>query len=510
MVTRHSSLITSTLFCTTALLSSCDQGIEQPNIIYFLADDLGYSEVGCYGQELIETPNIDRLAENGIRFTQHYSGAPVCAPARCILLTGQHSGHAFIRGNHEWGERGEVWNFAKAVEDPNLEGQYPLADSIVTVAELLREAGYATGMVGKWGLGGPGSEGVPNRQGFDFFYGYNCQRQAHTYYPKHLWKNEEKDLLDNKLVAPGTKLPEGADPYDPASYANFTLNEYSPDRMISEALGFIDQFADQLFFLYFATPIPHAPLQAPKEWVDRYVEKFGDEEPYIGNRGYFPNRYPHATYTAMVSYMDDQLGQLINKLKELDLYDNTLIIFSSDNGPTYNGGTDSPFFNPGPFQVQQGRGKGYVYEAGIRVPMIASWPGKTKAGTSTDLLSCFYDVLPTLCEAAGYTGEFETDGISLLPSITGSNTKDQHDYLYWEFPEYRGQQAVRLDNWKGIRQNMQQGNLEIELYDLSSDIREENNVADQHPDIVGKIRKIMEQEHRKAALERFHINALDQ
>ncbi|MCD6331821.1 MAG: arylsulfatase [Bacteroidales bacterium] len=495
-----------------AALAGCTQKpAEKPNILYILADDLGYSEVGCYDQTKIETPVIDQMAQNGIRFTQHYAGSAVCAPSRCVLLTGLHGGHAFIRGNHEWGERGDVWNYAKAVEDPHLEGQYPLADSIVTVAELLQEAGYTTGIVGKWGLGAPESEGIPNRQGFDFFYGYNCQRQAHTYYPKFLWENEKKDWFDeNELVAPGTKLPKGADPYDWNSYAKFNQKVYSPDPMLAEALKFIENSQGTPFFLYYAFTIPHVALQAPKEWIDHYVEKFGDEPPYLGKKGYFPQRYPHAAYAAMVSYMDHQIGIVIDKLKELGEYDNTLIIFSSDNGPTYNGGTDSPWFNPGPFNVGYGWGKGFLHEAGIREPMIAQWPGHIQPGSETDLPSCFYDVLPTLCDVAGIKPGIPTDGISFLPTLLGQKNQKKHDYLFWEFPEYHGQQAVRMGPWKGIRMNMQKGNLSIQLYNLDEDIREEHDVAAEHPDIVEQIRKIMEKEHQKAALKRFWIKAIDE
>ena len=495
---------------TLALLSSCENKVDvKPNIVYFLADDLGYSEVGAYGQTKIETPNIDRLAEQGMRFTQHYAGSAVCAPSRCILLTGQHGGHAFIRGNHEWGERGDVWSFAKMAEDPGLEGQYPLADSIVTIAERLKEVGYTTAVVGKWGLGAPGSEGIPTRQGFDFFYGYNCQRQAHTYYPTHLWKNEEKDPFNNELVVPGTKLDDGADPYNWNSYAKFNLTVYSPDLMIVEALDFIERSGNDPFFLYFATPIPHAALQAPNEWVDRYVAKFGDEEPYLGNKGYFPQRYPHAAYAGMVSYMDDQLGKIMEKLKEVGKYENTLIMFSSDNGPTFNGGTDSPWFNAGPFKVEQGWGKGYLHEAGIRVPMIASWPDRIEPGTVTDLPSVFYDIFPTLCDVVNLEPGTGLDGVSILPTLLGKKGQKEREYLFWDFPEYGGQQAVRLGKWKGIRFNMQKGNLDIELFNLEDDIKEEHNVAAEHPDVVANIASIMEKEHEKAVLDRFWIKALD-
>lgn len=497
------------------LLSAAIAGVpglarDKPNIIYILADDLGYTEIGPYGQKLIETPNLDRLAQNGMRFTQHYCGSPVSAPSRCVLMTGRHSGHAYIRGNHEWAERGDVWNFIKAEDDPNLEGQYPIADSLKTLAEYLKTAGYRTGIIGKWGLGAPFSEGAPNRQGFDYFFGYNCQRQAHTYYPKHLWRNEDKVLLDNSLVVPGTRLAPGADTLDPASYARFSQRYYSPALFADEANRFIEKNSGQPFFLYFASTLPHLALQAPKEWVDKYVAKFGDEKPYLGEQGYFPSRYPHATYAAMVSYLDDQVGQLIKKLKETGQYENTLIIFSSDNGYAYNAGCDPAWFNSfAPFAVTYGRGKGFVHEGGIRVPMIASWPGKIKPGSETKLISCFYDILPTVCEAAGIPIPAETDGISFLPTLLGEKKQPKHEYLYWDFPEYNGQQAVRMGPWKGLRLNMQKGNTILQLFNLDDDSKEINDIAGQHPDLVDQILGIMQKEHRKSEFSRFYIKAID-
>ena len=481
----------------------------KPNIIYILADDLGYGELGCYGQQKIETPNLDDLATNGVRFTDHYAGAPVCAPSRCVLLTGKHLGHAHIRGNDEWGERGEVWDFAKAVEDPNLEGQRPLPQGTNTIASLLKTAGYKTGMIGKWGLGAPLTNGIPTKQGFDFFCGYNCQRQAHTYYPKHLWRNEEKIWLDNDLVVPGTKLDKDADPYDETSYARYSLKEYSPDIMHKEAINFIRKNKNQPFFFYYASTIPHVPLQAPKKWVDKYVKKFGDEEPYDGSKGYFPCRYPKATYAAMVSYLDYQIGDLIRELKELGIYENTIIIFSSDNGPSYNGGTDSPWFNSGGlFKSEYGWGKGFVHEGGIRVPMITSWPAKIKEGKVSEHISSFYDVLPTVCELADIDIPADVDGKSFLPELTGAGTKEKQDHYYWEFPSYSGQQALRMGKWKAIRRDIFKGNMDIELYDLEKDVREQNNVASQNPDIVKKIEKILKAEHTEAVIERFKIKEL--
>lgn len=493
--------------CGPAEPGSKDGAGRRPNIVYILADDLGYGELGIYGQQLIETPNIDALAQSGMRFTQHYSGAPVCAPARCALLTGQHGGHAYVRGNDEWGERGQVWDFKAMFEDPFLEGQRPLPDSIVTVAELMQSAGYVTGAFGKWGLGAPTTEGVPNKQGFNTFFGYNCQRQAHTFYPLHLWKNEERVLLNNRLVAPNSRLPEGADPNDPASYADFQLTDYAPDLIHQEALRFMETNEDKPFFLYYPSIIPHVPLQAPQEWVEYYEKKLGPETPYTAN-SYFPNRTPRATYAAMISYLDQQVGELVAKLKELGLYENTLILFSSDNGPTYVGGADAAFFDSaGPFSEDYGRTKGFVFEGGIRVPLIAAWPGHIASGTESEHISAFYDVLPTLCEVAGIAIPETTDGISFLPTLLGKK-QVEHDYLYWEFPSYTGQQAVRMGNWKGIRQHIFDGNTGIELYDLQNDPQEQNNVAAEHPDVVEQIKSIMTTAHRPAELDRFKMEEL--
>lgn len=502
MIRRWATVL---LLCLTSFMFSQQ---DKPNIIYFLADDLGYGEVGAYGQEKIKTPNIDALAAVGMKFTQHYSGAPVCAPARYILLTGNHAGHAYIRGNDEWTERGDVWDYEKMFANPELEGQRPIPDTTITLAELLKTRGYATGIFGKWGLGAPNTEGVPNRQGFDEFYGYNCQRQAHNLYPTHLWHNDKKVLLNNELIAPHQQLDSLADPYDEKNYRSFTQKDYAPTLIHEKALAFIEHNQNQPFFLYYASPLPHLPLQAPAQLVEAYRKQFGEEEPYVGDKGYFPNRYPRATYAAMISYLDQQLGELVAKLKALGLYDNTLIIFSSDNGPTYTGGVDYKFFESSkPFGNGYGKTKGFVYEGGIRVPMIASWPGQIKPGSSTGHISAFYDVLPTICDIVGVEPLPEVDGISFAPVLMG-NEQPQHDFLYWEFPSYNGQQAVRMGKWKGIRKNIFDGNKTIELYDLEKDTGETNDVADQHPEIVQQIETIMQQEHTPAKNKKFRFPQL--
>ncbi|HNV65779.1 MAG TPA: arylsulfatase [Bacteroidales bacterium] len=475
----------------------------KPNIILIIADDLGYGDTGPYGQSKIETPNIDRLAAEGLRFTHFYAGSPVCAPSRCVLLTGMHTGHSQVRGNDEWEERGDVWSYRAMIADSTLEGQKPLAESTVTIASLLQRNGYITGAVGKWGLGAPHTDGRPVSQGFDFFYGYNCQRIAHTYYPTHLWRNNHRVWLRNDTLAPHTGLDQGSDPLDPASYEKYSLPDYAPDLMFREILGFIDSCSGKPFFLYWATPIPHLALQAPEEWVNRYHEKFGEEPPYNGNEGYFPVRYPHATYAAMISYLDDQIGSLITHLKERGIYENTIIFFTSDNGPAWSAGTDPEWFaSASPFRGSEGYGKGSLNEGGIRVPLIASWPGVTEPGGVTGHLSAFQDFLPTICEITGTEIPGETDGISFLAVLRGGKQKD-HDYLYWEFPEYGGQQAVLIGRYKALRKGMHNGNDAFALYDLENDPQESVDISADHPEIMKRVGEIIRKEHNTSGNPRW-------
>ena len=491
-----------------ALLSSCQkkQEIGKPNIIYILADDLGRAELGCFGQNKIETPNIDRLAQEGMCFTNHYAGQAVSGPSRCVLFTGLHTGHSYIRGNDEVPSRGKVWDHHAMLADSSLEGQRPVPANTVMIPRKLKEGGYTTACIGKWGLGWPGSESTPNKMGFDFFYGYNCQRQAHTYYPPFLYRNECREYLENELLVPHTKLDKGADPYDEKSYAKYTKKQYSPDLMYKEILGFVERSKDEPFALFWTTPVPHVPLQAPAEWVNYYKNKFGDEEPYLGNKDYFPCRYPRATYAAMVSYWDEQIGGLVKKLKELGIYENTVIIFTSDNGPTFNGGSDSQFFDSAkPYKSERGWGKASLREGGIRVPMIASWPGHIPAGSSSDLLSAFWDMMPTMCELAGVQPPV-TDGISMVPEMLGHGTRQRrHEFLYWEYPEGGGQLAVRIGQWKAFVPGVMKGNREVELYNLTKDPREQVNVAAEHPEIVNKALEIIRKQHQEPEVELFKM-----
>jgi arylsulfatase A len=449
-----------------------------PNVVFFLADDLGYGEVGVYGQTRIRTPSIDRIAAEGIRFTQHYSGSPVCAPSRCALLTGLHMGHAYIRDNDEMDERGDVWH------DPALEGQRPLLDGTFTLGSLFQNAGYATGAMGKWGLGGPGSTGHPNRQGFDHWYGYLCQRVAHNYYPTHLWRNEEKDLLEgNDYFYPHQRLPEDADPEDPASYEAYSGAIYSQDVIAEEARAFIREHAQEPFFLYLPFTVPHASLQVPEDSLEEYADAF-EETPYTGSQGYLPHPKPRAAYAAMVTRMDREVGRILDLLEELGLAEDTLVIFTSDNGPTFNGGTDSAFFD----SAAGLRGlKTQLWEGGIRVPLVARWPGRIPPGTVSDLPSAFWDFLPTFAELLEQPLPVPTDGLSLLPTLGGSRrTQEEHEYLYWEF---QGRQAVRMGDWKAYRTA---ADGRFELFDLAADPGEEVEVSTGNPEVVARITDILD------------------
>ena len=440
-----------------------------PNIIYVLADDLGYAEVGCYGQTKIKTPNIDALAESGIRFTNHYSGSPVCASSRCVLMTGKHTGHAYIRGNTEVGGWGP--------DEP--EGQTPLADAEITIAEILKQKGYQTAVIGKWGLGGPGSVGHPNFQGFDFFYGYLCQRVAHNYYPTHLWHNHDVDVLGNRYFKAHQRIKSV--PASDSEWKKYQGEVYATDTMIEHAETFITNNKSKPFFLYYATVVPHAALQVPDDSLEQYKGTF-DDQPYLGNKGYLPHPYPRAAYAAMVTRMDRNVGRIIKIVKQHELQDDTLIVFSSDNGPTYNGGTDSKFFN----STGSLRGlKGSLFEGGIRVPMIASWPGQIPAGNVTDHVSSFQDVMPTVCEIVGARLPDQTDGISFLPTLTGELDKQkQHNSLYWEL---KNQQAFRQGDWKLYRRANKNGKTKSHLFNLADDEAEQNNLAESHPEKLNEL-----------------------
>ena len=468
------------VLCTSLVVVACSSVQKEdplPNIVYILADDLGYGDLSCYGQSKFSTPNIDRLASQGMLFRQHYSGCTVSAPSRSSLMTGLHTGHTPIRGNRQW--------------DP--EGQWPLPDQSFTIPEMLKIKGYTTGAFGKWGLGFTGTGGDPNIQGFDRFFGYNCQSLAHNYYPGHLWDNDRKILLhENDSGKSGV---------------------YAPDLIHKAALDFMVLNKDKPFFLFYPTTIPHAELFAKEEYMNRFRGKFIPEKSFSGvDSGpeyrlgpYSSQPEAHAAFAAMVTMLDDYVGELMAKLKELGLEDNTIVIFTSDNGPHLEGGADPDYFN------SNGDLKGYkrdMYEGGIRVPMIVRWPHTVKAGTSTDHISAFWDVMPTFAEIAGTAYPGDIDGISFLPVLEGNNKEQQqHDYLYWEFHEKGGKIAVRMGDWKGIMLNADDPeSQQFELYYLPADIGETNNIGS-NPDIEKKIKSIMMEAHTESEVFPFKFES---
>ncbi|MCK5134186.1 MAG: arylsulfatase [Bacteroidales bacterium] len=460
------------LLLSGLLFAGCDRksageksGINGPNIIYILADDLGYGDLSCYGQEKFSTPHLDKLANEGIRFTRHYSGSTVCAPSRSVLMTGLHTGHTPIRGNQE----------------VKPEGQALLPASAVTLAELLKEAGYVTGAFGKWGLGYPGSEGDPVNQGFDRFFGYNCQRYAHRYYPEYLWDNDQKVFL------------EGNDWTSTTTYA--------PDVIQEKTLEFIKENRDTSFFAYVPIVIPHAELIVPDDAIlSKYLEKF-PEAPYVGKPGadygpdmvigmYCSQENPHATFAAMVNRIDNYVEEIIKTVEKLGIAENTIIMFTSDNGPHQEGGGDPDFFN------SSGGLRGVkrdLYEGGVRVPLIVSWPGTVKGERVSHHISAFWDVLPTVGEIVGMEIT-NSDGISFLPELLGQE-QPEHDFLYWEFHERGGKQAILKDGWKSVKLNVGRNpNAPLELYHLETDPMEKNNVAANHPDLIETFSQMMEKE----------------
>ncbi len=422
----------------------------RPNIVFILADDLGYGDLGCYGQQMIKTPHIDRLAAAGVRFTNCYAGSTVCAPSRCTLMTGRHTGHARIRSN----------------------SRVPLELEDVTVAEVLKSVGYATGIVGKWGLGEPDTTGIPTRQGFDQWFGYLDQHHAHNYYPDYLWKNEEKIALANVVK----------------DNVATTRVAYSADLFTREALDFLDRSKGEPFFLYLPFTLPHANNEAGKN---------GMEVPSDAPYSHEPWPQPQKNHAAMITYLDMQVGKVLAKLSELGLDEQTIVFFSSDNGPHREGGADPEFFkSSGPL-----RGfKRSLHDGGIRVPMIVRYPNKIAAGTLSSQVWAFWDILPTLAELAGGQVPPGLDGISMVPAILGEKAAGRaqanHEYLYWEFPERGFGQAVRWGDWKAVRAKP---GAPLELYDLAHDLGETNDVARQHADILERIESILVTAHTAPA-----------
>lgn len=450
-------MVVSLLVCGTYDTHSATAPARKPNIIFILADDLGYGELGCYGQKLIKTPNIDKLAGEGIRFTQFYAGSTVCAPSRSVLMTGQHVGHTRVRGN---------------AGNQNMQAQM-LRDEDVTIAEVLKSAGYKTAIIGKWGLGMPGDEGVPTKQGFDYFFGYLSQRHAHNHYPDFLWRNEEKVPLPNQIVHVGD---EGA------GYATNRV-VYAGDLFLKESLNFIESNKDRPFFLFMSVVVPHANNERRQALGD------GEEVPDYGiykDMNWTDQNKGHA---AAITRLDSHVGEILKKLDELGIAENTIVFFSSDNGPQKEGGCDPDFFDSnGPL-----RGiKRDLYEGGIRVPLIARWKGKIKPGQTSNHVGYFGDMMATFAELAGAVPPTDIDSLSIVPTLLGNKSKQkEHRFLYWEFNERGFSQAILLNGrWKGIR-TLRRDN-PIQLFDLKNDISEQHDVASKYPDIVNEIRVLME------------------
>lgn len=464
------SALAALLMCAVPAVAVAQ--LTPPNVVLIVADDLGWAELGCYGQKLIKTPALDKLAAGGMKFTQFYSGQAVCAPSRCTLMTGKHTGHAAIRDNREAPNKGE--------------GQLPMPADEVTVATLLKKQGYTTAAMGKWGLGMFGTSGDPLTHGFDTFYGYNCQRHAHSHYPTYLYRNDKRFDLKGNDGAKG--------------------DSFTQDLFEKEALAFLDATPkNKPFFLYLPFTVPHVAVQVPEDSLKEYEGKLGDDPAYDGKKGYRVHPAPHAGYAAMVTRMDRTVGRITDKLAELKLDKNTLVLFTSDNGPTHNvGGADSTFFK----SAGDLKGlKGSLYEGGIRVPLIAYWPGKIKAGATCDTPFAFWDLLPTLCDAAAIETPKGVDGVSFFPTLMGKGGQKTHDFLYWEFPGYGGQQAVREGDWKAVRQKLGQKKIVTELYDLKTDPNETTDVAAKHPEVLKKLEKRMEEQHTPS--KEFPLQAID-
>ncbi len=464
-VTVNSMHLTlSSLFLTflaTASLTVDAMAGQKPNIIYILLDDAGYGDLSCYGQEKFQTPHIDRLATEGMKFTNHYAGSTVCAPTRSVIMSGLHTGHTASRGNRE----------IRPV------GQFPIPASTFTIAEALKKAGYATGAFGKWGLGNPGSEGDPIHQGFDRFFGYNCQRNAHTYYPTWLFDDLRKIELDGKT--------------------------YAHDLIMDRAVEWIDKHHEGPFFCFLPVTIPHAAMHVPEKYAAPFRKKFPEFENKVGrygnNRPFAKN--PAAQFAGMMTALDHGIGRVLKSLEEHGIDKETIILLSSDNGPHKEGGHMPDYFNSG------GGLRGHkrdLYEGGIRCPLLVRWPEKVKAGSTSDHISAHWDLFPTFCELAGTETPQDLDGISFLPTLLGKPQK-QHEYLYWEFFEGGGKRAVRIGNWKAVQNqvNRKGQDAPIEIYDLEKDRKETSNLAAQSSELITRVRKIFNSAHTPSPLWKF-------
>ncbi|MBT8038121.1 MAG: arylsulfatase [Verrucomicrobiae bacterium] len=450
----------------TLLIALTGHAAQKPNIIYILADDLGYGDLGCYGQKVIQTPRLDQMAAEGLRFTQHYSGSTVCGPSRSCMLTGKHTGHSYVRGNGHLQMR----------LDPH--------DEIFPKA--LQQAGYHTAMIGKSGLGCNTDDAtLPNAKGFDYFFGFTSHTQAHWYFPEYLWRNSEKINYSNNTLHAG--------------------DHYSSELVINEALQYIEQQKDGPFFLHLAFQIPHASLRAKEEWKAKYrpILKETLLPPKTEHPHYSYEREPKTTYAAMVSYMDHNVGLVIDKLNELGIAENTLVMFSSDNGAMEEGGHTIKAFNS---SGDLRGGKRDLYEGGVRTPTLAWWPGKIAPGRTSDHLSAFWDISATMRDLAGARPQADTDGITMTPTLLGKPGQKKHSYLYWEFHERNGKRGIRQGKWKLIL--LKTGTIrhpKPELYNLENDPSEQHNVAQHNPEVVSQLLKSMDAAHSLSEHKNFRL-----
>lgn len=493
----------SAIGVVAATMSAGAQNQGKTNILYIMCDDMGYGDLGCYGQKFIATPRIDRLAAEGMRFTQAYAGSPVSAPSRASFMTGQHTGHTLVRGNKEYWNSGNLNQKYGNNTDYSVVGQHPYDPEHKIIPEIFKDNGYTTGMFGKWAGGYEGSASTPDKRGIDEYYGFICQFQAHLYYPNFL--NEYSASRGDTGVRRVT-LDQNI---QHAMYGDDYLNreQYSADLIHQKALEWLDkQTPDQPFLGIFTYTLPHAELIQPRDSIlSAYEDKFCacEEKKYSGDQGsrYNPVTNAHAQFAGMITRLDQQVGEILDLLERKGLAENTVVIFTSDNGPHEEGGADPTFFN------RDGLLKGTkrsTHEGGIRIPFIVRWPGKVKAGTDNDHAFAFYDLMATFCDIAGIE-DYETkyrnnsitdyfDGISIYPTLTGTGTQRKHDFLYWEFHE-TNMIGVRMGNWKLVVKSGV-----CSLYDLATDIHEDIDVASQYPDIVSEMKEIIKREHTPSSL----------
>ncbi|QQE13995.1 arylsulfatase [Planctomycetota bacterium] len=451
--------------CTSLAGNQCyaESKVESPNIIFILADDMGYGDISALGQTNFTTPNLDQMIKDGMSFTQAYTGSTVSAPSRACLLTGQHTGHVFQRHNAQIQFRPDPMD--------------------ITIATLLQGADYKTAMIGKSGLSCASSDGdLPNQKGFDHFYGFVHHGNAHRQYPQKLWRNGEQVTLEGNYGKTG--------------------KQYTGNLFVNDSLEWIEQNKDNRFFLHLSLTLPHADHTVPEEYRSEFIGKF-KETPYPEGRHYIEQQYPKATYAGMIKFIDSSVGRIEQKLKQLGIEENTLVIFASDNGALQGeGGYHYKDLNSS--GILRG-GKRDLYEGGIRTPFIVKWPGVVKSGSTSEHITAFWDFLPTACELANIGIPDWTDGISIVPTLLNQEKQQkQHQYLYWEFHEQGGKQAIRYGRWKGVRLNVKKDRYsKIELYDLVKDPKEENDISDQNSDVVVQISKLLEEAHEPS--ERFQL-----